>query len=254
MSYQVTAMNLSNNINILSVPNITSGNVVVPGTVNILNTADANTSSSASLVVSGGVTVSKNVVINENLYTVNSILIGTTTANPSAKLNVNGLIRANGFNTNNITFTDQESIYIPIDLVTFNTVEITLNQNYSGTIGLGRTASIRWSQDLTSSNDFTEYTNIVTRNPTAVVHDATNVLFHNIESGVNDSHCTIRLYKASVAGGRNALEVKGTYCWFNIGQSRVDATGYTTTIPSYIVIYVQSGTLMSGNYSIRNYI
>jgi hypothetical protein len=62
------------------------------------------------------------------------------------------------------------------------------------------------------------------------------------------------MYKASVSGGRNAIEVNGSYCWAGVGQTRVNATGLTTNVPTTINLSVPSGTTLSGSYTIRNYI
>lgn len=256
MNYQATGINAYSNINNLSVPNITSGNITVSGNLNIQSTADANTTSSASLVIAGGLTVGKTTVVGNKLYVNNSVNIATTSDNsvPSVKLNVQGVIFSTGLATTTTSFDNQQNIYIPVDLTVYKNIEIILDGNFSGTTGSGRHCTIGWSSNGVTTTNFTDYSNIVTRNPSTTYFDSTNVLFYNVDSNTNDAHCTIKIYKASITNGRNAIDIRGSYAWSGTGQSRIDATGYSTTLFNYVCISVPSGTNISGNYNVRNFI
>ena len=72
-------------------------------------------------------------------------------------------------------------------------------------------------------------------------------------NGVHDAHAIITVSKASIKDGRNVIDVRGSYCWAGVGQTRVDATGMQTLLPDALVISVPNGTTMSGRYSIIPY-
>jgi hypothetical protein len=181
--------------------------------------------------------------------------VGIGSSTPGVALDVNGAMRATSVaGANKTSFSAVASYDIPIDLTNNQRVEIVLDQWYAGTASVN--ASIQFNTGGGSSN-FSEYGVVFTKNTalTTPVSDNTNILFNNIEtiaSGIHDSHATIKVYKSLVSGGRNSIEIRGSYCWASIGQTRVDATGYTFTVPTYIHVSVPAGTTMTGTYTVVN--
>jgi hypothetical protein len=143
-------------------------------------------------------------------------------------------------------FSGVSSYDVSIDLTTYQMVEIVIIQ--SQTNGSAVNCLIQYN----SSVDWNEYYAVFQKyNVATPVTDNTHYLFENSGVGVEESYAIIRVTKQSISSGRYILDVRGSYVWSGVGQTRIDATGYTVTTPTAIHISTTAGTMV-GSYTVRN--
>ena len=172
--------------------------------------------------------------------------VGINTTSPAFALDVVGTLRTTAQTGQTTNFSGQASYVITVDLSTYQMVEIILRQSYTVN---NVNCNIRYN----GTSTFGEYGAIFLKYSalTSPFTDTSGILFQNIETGVNDSFAIIKVCKGT-SGGRNTIDIRGSYCWAGFGQTRVDATAnINNTLPGSINISVPSGT-MSGSYTIRN--
>ena len=171
--------------------------------------------------------------------------IGINTTSPQFTLDVSGTLKTISQTGLKTTFSGVANYSISIDLTSYQMIEIILHQNYT-------VNSQNCSIQLNGGTNWTEYGAVFVKNGSlsTPVIDNTNILFQNVETSLNDSFAVIKICKTSITGGRHIIDIRGSYCFAGVGQTRVDATGFTSNITS-LYISVPSGTI-SGNYTIRN--
>lgn len=166
----------------------------------------------------------------------------------SSGCNLNGILNViGGYQDLITTFTSVTSYSIPLDFTNYKMIEILIRQN--------TTSNTNITLQYNVSINFTHYGALFYRNTllTTPVSDDTNLLFQTPGNSVgqNDAFAIIKIMKPTSASGQYIIQITGSYFYNGIGQTRIEATGYTTTIPTSLLI-TGGTTSMTGSYTIRN--
>ena len=154
-------------------------------------------------------------------------------------------------NYNKVSFSNVASYDIPINLLKYSSIELTLTQYYTGTPIVNIYIDYNGSKFLSYSS-----LSQVAQGPIPVYTNNSNILFPNcIVGNSNGSFATIKLTNGP-SGAATNIDVRGGFNWDSpYTWSRIDGSGIITGTGGKLTITSGTdSTYMTGSYKIKNFI